>query len=99
MSGMTRTGIGVNKMTNPKWVGLVHQARRSAVGVTPEGIVVLRANAHAYGYAVDEDGRVIDPETGVVVVDTNTLEPIMKRAERQMVIESQIGEDLLKKVM
>ena len=76
---------------------MVYAARRAEVGVTPLGIVVLRANAHAYGFGVDEDGRVIDPDTNALVTDNETLEPIYKRAQEQMVTTSKTGEELLKK--
>jgi len=74
---------------------MVMAQRRAEVGVTLEGIVFLRVNAHAYGYAVDEDGNIIDPETNAIVTDRETLDPIINRAERQMETESQTGKKLL----
>lgn len=77
------------------WKEAIHAARRAEVGVTPEGIVILRANANAYGFAVNDDGRVIDPDTGEIITDADVLSPIMVRAQRQMVAESRTGAKLL----
>ena len=74
---------------------MVMAQRRAEVGNTPEGIVILRATAHHHGYAVDEDGNIIDPETDAIVTDRETLDPIIRDAQRQMETESQTGKKLL----
>ena len=69
--------------------------RRAEAGVTPLGINILKVNALP-DYTVDEQGRVIDPDTGAIVTDKEVLGPIMNTARKQMETTSQTGEKLLR---
>ena len=69
--------------------------RRAEAGVTAVGIIILRANALP-DYDVDEQGRVVDPDTGAIVTDKEVLAPIMETTRRQMETTSQTGEKLLR---
>ena len=74
---------------------MVMAQRRAEAGVTPLGIKILKVNALP-DYTVDEQGRVIDPDTGAIVTDKEVLTPIMNTARRQMETTSQTGEKLLR---
>ena len=69
--------------------------RRAEAGVTPLGIKILKVNALP-DYDVDEQGRVVDPDTGAEITDKEVLTPIMNTARRQMETTSQTGEKLLR---
>ena len=73
---------------------MVYAARRAETGVTPLGILILRANALP-DYDISEDGQILDPDTGAIITDENILKPIITDARRQMETTSQTGEDLL----
>ena len=74
---------------------MVMAQRRAEAGVTPLGIKILKVNALP-DYTVDEQGRVIDPDTGAIVTDKEVLTPIMETTRRQMETTSQTGEKLLR---
>ena len=69
--------------------------RRAEAGVTPLGIKILKVNALP-NYDVDEQGRVVDPDTGVEITDKEVLAGIMKDTRKQMETTSQTGEELLR---
>ena len=77
------------------WKAIVYAARRAETGVTPLGIQILRANALPR-YTVDEDGRIIDPDTNALVTDKETIKDITRVAEKQMEVTSKTGEELLR---
>jgi hypothetical protein len=73
---------------------MVMAQRRAEAGVTPLGIKILKVNALP-DYDVDEQGRVVDPDTGAIVTDKEVLAPIMETTRKQMETTSQTGEKLL----
>ena len=74
---------------------MIMAQRRAEAGVTPLGIKILKVNALP-DYDVDEQGRVVDPDTGAEITDKEVLAPIMNTTRRQMETTSQTGEKLLR---
>lgn len=73
---------------------VVMETRRFSI-FTPEGRIFLKATADIYGYDVDEDGKITDIDGLEVTESHEDYQRIVSRAQRQAMVESTIGQELL----
>jgi hypothetical protein len=72
---------------------------RKAAVFTPEGRMILIANAHAYGYEVDDKGVIRDEKGEELDPKHEDFKAIKERAEAVAPSSLFIGEELLKNPM
>jgi len=61
---------------------------------TPTGRIFLIATADAYGYSLNENGKIVDDDGEALPEDHSDYITIIRKAQEQAEVESHIGSDM-----